>query len=190
MSARTKPLKRSRGDRIDESVVYELRRLYAAGHADPVDENGDPCTLTEFKAELGRAVTPPVSAASVHKLVTGQTYPTAPGPVFPTENTPVEGTASRAFIEVYERVKVDGAEVVRLLARVPAGTGANISTVTRVVEYQKATGAVTATRTPGFGRGRVVDPEPITRGEPVPASAVAVSYPSRPARVVDNGGEK
>lgn len=76
------------------------------------DENMTPCTLGELKEYLGASRQTPISATSVHRLVTGQTHTDAPGPTFPTSRDtvaagdPGEGSKVVAVREVYRVGKV------------------------------------------------------------------------------------
>lgn len=108
---------------MTETDVAVLRQLYAecttngAAPAHLPDENSTPCTIGELKEYLGASRIVPISATSVHRLVTGQTHANAPGPTFPmprdtaaTAGDPGEGTHVVAVREVYRVGKAPAGE--------------------------------------------------------------------------------
>ena len=120
---------------------------------DPTD--GTPCTLGELKAYLGATRRPPISAGSVHLVVTGQTHAGAPGKTFPPKHrdggsAPGEGEHTVVVTETYRVGKGRPGEngrqrtskrdtAVLLSRRAVRGTGekGHIVSITRLVEVTR-----------------------------------------------------
>ena len=68
-------------------VIREVYSEHTTNGSTPAThpETGEPVTLGELKAYIGGHILPPVSLGSVHRIVTGQTHPDAPGETFPVK---------------------------------------------------------------------------------------------------------
>lgn len=161
------------------TIFYENTVGSPAGQGNPWNPyTGEPCSVGELKREIGAHQTPPMSYTSVHLIVTGQTHPTAPGPIAQTRQG--YGSACQPDRDRGEHV-IAVREVYRI-GRAPAGQSGRKRT-------SKRDTATLVSRTPVRGTGEKGHLVELIRLVAVDAAGTIV-HPGTPLKVegtVDEG---